>query len=89
MFDNAIHSVILATGLKTRPENSVMGLQDDTLSIRLNSFDKTDFMVVCRQYKVEPADMLREMIVALNDRRLTIKISKSQLLTIKGVHHAD
>ena len=62
---------------------------DDSLPIRITKADKTDFKDTCEQFQIHPANMLREMIAAFNDGRLTIKIPKTQMLTLKGVHHVD
>lgn len=66
-----------------------MANHDDSLTVRLSKADKGDFKDTCEQFKVLPTNMLREMIVAFNEGHLTIRIPKTQLLTLKGVHHVN
>lgn len=66
-----------------------MATHNDSLFIRLKDTDKANFKKKCKGFPVESADMLREMIVAFNENRLTIEVPKNQMLILKGVHHVN
>lgn len=52
---------------------------NDRLDIRINDEDKHDFIDRCVELKRQPQSLLREMVVALNERRLRIHVSDDQL----------
>ena len=52
---------------------------NDRLDIRINDEDKQDFIDRCAELKRQPQSLLREMVVALNERRLRIRVSNDQL----------
>lgn len=52
---------------------------NDRLDIRINYEDKQDFIDRCAELKRQPQSLLREMVVALNERRLRIHVSDDQL----------
>lgn len=61
-----------------------------TLAARVDPETKKAFFGRCEQYQKNPSDMLREIVVAFNEGRLTISVSSTQLNTIKGLHnHVD
>lgn len=63
--------------------------QKPTIFVRIDETVKQDFFNRCVDYKVPHPEMLREMIVAFNENRLTISIPPTQLRIIKGIHHVD
>ena len=52
---------------------------NDRLDIRINDSDKQDFIDRCAELKRQPQSLLREMVVALNERRLRIRVTDDQL----------
>lgn len=62
---------------------------DDYLGLRLPAKDKHAFNDRCATFSRQPQEMLREMIVAFNEGRLTITVPKTQLNILKGIHHVD
>ena len=52
---------------------------NDRLDIRINDEDKQDFIDRCAELKRQPQSLLREMVVALNERRLRIQVTNEQL----------
>ena len=52
---------------------------NDRLDIRINDGDKQDFIDRCVELKRQPQSLLREMVVALNERRLRIQVTDDQL----------
>ena len=52
---------------------------NDRLDIRINDSDKQDFIDRCAELKRQPQSLLREMVVALNERRLRIRVTNESL----------
>lgn len=66
-----------------------MALFDATFPLRLRGTDKDRLKDTCDRFKMDPADLVREMIVAVNEGRLKISVPEDQLLIIKGLHYVD
>lgn len=52
---------------------------DDRLDFRVNSDDKSAFMSKCSDMGASPQSLLREMVQAVNEGRLKIKVTEQQL----------
>ena len=52
---------------------------NDRLDIRVNDEDKQNFIERCAELKRQPQSLLREMVVALNERRLRILVTNDEL----------
>lgn len=59
------------------------GNKSDILYVRISEEDKQDFLDKCQQdFNRSPSDMVREMIKAFNENRLTIQPTEAE----KGVY---
>jgi hypothetical protein len=59
----------------------------ECLSVRVPPEVKTEFLDLCETYGVKWPDLMREIIGALIDDRLTIDVSKDQRRLITGLHN--
>lgn len=59
------------------------------LNIRLTKSDHANFKKKCKEFPVKYADMIREMIIAFTEDRLTISIPSTQKSILKGVHNVN
>lgn len=62
---------------------------DDKLNLRIAAEDKDNFLATCTRFGVPYQDILREMIVAVNEGRLAIHVTPDKLNLIKGLHHVS
>ena len=51
---------------------------DDHIGLRINHVVKGDFLLKCGKLKKDHAEMIRNMISAFNDGRLTIKPTEEE-----------
>ncbi len=61
--------------------------RNDRIDLRISESDKIDFVLACGRFGVAYQDMLREMIGAFSEGRLTITVPPTQLKILKGVHN--
>lgn len=62
---------------------------DVRIDLRISEEDKDNFIHLCSKYDRPWPDMLREIIVAFNNRKLTISVPKTKINLMKGVHRAN
>lgn len=67
----------------------VTGKKDEYLGLRLPRKDKAAFIARCKTFNRPPQEMLREIVTAFNEGRLTITVPETQLNILKGIHHVD
>ncbi len=56
------------------------------LHVRVDGSLKDAFNAKCGDYGVNPSEFIRELMMAVVDNRITIRPTRGQLRTIKGVH---
>lgn len=59
------------------------------IDLRISEEDKKTFIERCKKYDRPWPDMLREMIDAFNNGKLTITVPKTKLNLMKGVHQCQ
>lgn len=59
------------------------------VSAAVESSVKDQFWEECKTLGLSPSVLLRELIVAVVEHRLTIKPTKDQKVIIRGIHHVD
>lgn len=52
---------------------------NDRLDVRINDEDKQLFIDRCSELKTQPQTLMREMITALNERRLRIVLTNDEI----------
>ena len=61
-------------------------LLDARIDLRISEKNKSNFIQLCNKYEKPWPDMLREMIVAFNNKKLIISVPESKINLMKGVH---
>lgn len=77
--------IILITGNINVTEK----ILNDRFDIRINDDDKNEFIARCAVLKKQPQSLLREMITAINERRLTMIVPDDQLISQQEIYNVD